>query len=251
MTFARLALISFLPHEYASAARSPAGGFRFLAKWLVVVTLLSALATAAMFSGFAREAVRQVDAMGDFGVKEKRFFYDGPQPFRADHRGLFTLVIDTTGKTSLEAVSGAPQAILVMEDRIITRDASGQRELRFAEMGDLTWSKADFIAALRSMPFVGFLIYAGLFVWWLLVAWGLTGFGGSIAVLASEGTLSSPEGVRLACHAFAVPMAIGIAPWSFPGLWLAVLATGLLLTWVGAKSIAKAPPQTRPEWPER
>jgi hypothetical protein len=116
-------------------------------------------------------------------------------------------------------------------------------------MAAVSWTKADFISALHAMPALGCFLYAALYVWWLLVAWGLTGFGGSIAVLASQGRLSPPDGVRLACHAFAVPMAIGIVPWSFPGLWIAVLLTGLLLTWVGAKSTSDAEPKGRPQWP--
>jgi hypothetical protein len=245
VSFLAMLFASFQPHEYARAAVEPSGGFRFLAKWLAIVSLATAFAMSQLLGAMGREISSHLQTTADFRLQEGRFQFDGPQPHRAELPGGFVAVVDTTGKTRIDALPVAGPALLVASDRLTLRSAAGERELKFTELGPVTLTRADLLQSMETLPIAGFFLYAGLYLWWLALAWLFTGFGGSVVVMATEGRLSPRAGSRLAAHAFAIPMAVGASPLSFPGLWLAVALTGAVLTWLGAKAaLAAATPRT-------
>ena len=101
---------------------------------------------------------------------------------------------------------------------------------------------------LAAAPWLLLLAHLPLALWWLLVAFVLVVLVSPLAATASEGGLNRAQALKLTAHAFVVPMAIGMSPLSFPGLWLLIGATGAVLTWMGARPPAGKPAR---RWTDR
>jgi hypothetical protein len=244
MSWWRLLTASFQPNAYRALLQEPKAGLGFLWRWVALATFAAAVLTVGLVSS-AVPAMRRAVAEGpDFGIRDGRFFYDGPQPVRRPF-GAVAVVVDTTGELRRDE-ERQPVGILVSDDRITVRDGGHVRELKLTELGLKALTRHDVDRLLAAAPWVLFGLHVPLALWWMLVAFVLVVLVSPLAVTASEGRLSRPESLKLTAHAFVVPMTIGMSPLSFPGMWLLIGATGALLTWLGAR-----PPETGrvPRWP--
>jgi hypothetical protein len=213
---------------------------------VLVATAVSALLTSGLVAA-AMPAMRHgLSAGPDFGVRDGRFFYDGPQPVRRQ-LGAVAVVIDTTGELRRDD-ERQPVGILVSDDRVTVRDGGGVRELKLADLGLKSLTRGDVDRAMAAAPWLLLLLHLPLALWWTLVAFVLVVLISPLAATASEGALTRPQALKLTAHAFVVPMTIGMSPLSFPGLWLLIGATGGVLTWMAAR-----PPPGRPaqRWTDR
>ena len=240
MTFGKVVLASFQPSEYLRAAFQTKGGLRFLVTWLGLVCLVFGLLSAVATTAFVKEAGARLDAAPEFKLADGKLVVEGPQPVRIDEPSLH-LVIDTTGATKIDDVAEAPIAVFVGADRVVVRDAAGQRELRYADAALPPLDKAGAKSALVWLPMAMFAWNLLGWGFWIVVAWVFTALAGNLATIASKGRVHPLMGMRMSAHAFAIPLVVGVSPLSFPGLWPAVFATGSLLTWLGGRAAGELP----------
>ncbi len=240
MTFGQMVAASFQPAEYLRAAFQAKGGLRFLATWLGLVCLAFGLLSALATTAFVKEAGGRLDAAPEFRLADGKLVVEGPQPVLLEEAGL-NVVVDTTGVTKIDDVAPASVAVFVGADRVVVRDGAGQRELRYVDAGLPPLDKAGAKAALAWLPMA--MLAWNLLGWgfWLAVAWLLTAVAGNLATFASKGRVHPLMGMRMAAHAFAIPLVVGVSPLSFPGLWPAVFVTGSLLTWLAGRAVGELP----------
>lgn len=240
MSFVQMALASFQPAEYLRAAFQPRGGLKFLGVWLALVSvawgLLSALAFAAV-AGVVRE---QIAALPDFRLENSVLKVDGP-PVRTSQDGI-ELAVDTTGATKIDDLPQSAVAVFVGADRVIVRQSrEPEQQLRFADLPGLVVTKAELQAVVRVMPIVIFAFNLVAWFVWMPIAVLLTFALGFLATMGSNGRVHPLLGSRMAAHALAIPMLIGISPLSFRGLWLGVVLTSALLTYLGGRATPEDP----------
>lgn len=243
MSFLQLLLASFQPSEYPRLVGVKGAGLPFLAKWLLLTTGLSALALAAAVQMGTDALQEKLAAAPNFGLKDGKAWFDGPQPYRVEEPGQVVVVVDTTGKTAFDDLGDAPNALFVTATAMVSRDGQGKRELHFEDLKGLSLEKADLVRLVDLLPLLLIAWHVVLYGVWMFLAIAFALIGGAMATSASGGRLDRARGMKLAAHGFAIPMAIGTSPLSFPGLWMLVFATGALLTWLGARAV---PPVERP-----
>ncbi|MFM2153636.1 MAG: hypothetical protein RL199_2071 [Pseudomonadota bacterium] len=239
MSWWRLWTSSFQPHAYRALLQEPRAGMGFLWRWVALATFASAVLTVGLVVATVPSIRRAVAAGPDFGVRDGRFFYDGPQPVRRQ-LGAVAVVVDTTGELRRDE-ERQPVGILISDDRLTVREGGEVRELKLADLGVRTFTRPDLDRVLAWSPWVLLAFHLPLALWWMFVAFVLVVLVSPLAASASAGALNRAQSLKLTAHAFVVPMTIGMSPLSFPGMWLLIGATGAVLTWLGARPVENTP----------
>ena len=242
MNFRRMVLASFQPADYVRAALQPRGGMRFLSRWLALVCFLFGALSALAATQLVQEADERIAMMPEFRLADGKLTVDGPQPIRIDGAGGVLVVIDASGATTINDLSAPHTVILLGPDRVTVRDGSGQRDLRYLDMALPVMTRVEVLEALAWLPLAILLWNLGAWAFWMVLAVLFTAVSGNLATISSQGRVHPLMGIRMAAHAFAIPMAVGASPLVFPGLWPAVFATGSLLTWMAGRAALELPP---------
>ena len=108
---------------YKSVSKSKSNAFSYLAKLLILVSLVLSIRYAVDFGRFTDELISWFDsAVGKIEIKNGEVVFDKPQPFKAEKLG-FTFNIDTTGKLSeVEGVWG----FLFTKNKFFYKDQLGK-----------------------------------------------------------------------------------------------------------------------------
>lgn len=241
MTFRRMVLASFQPADCVRAAFQPQGGMRFLSRWLALMCLVFGALSALAATELVKEADERIATMPEFRLEDGRLTVDGPQPIRIEGAGGVVVVVDASGATTINDVAEPGSVIFLGPDRMIVRDGTGQRDLRYVDMALPVMTRVEVLEALAWLPIAILLWNLGAWVFWMVLAVLFTAVSGNLATISSRGRVHPLMGIRMAAHAFAIPMAVGASPLVFPGLWPAVFATGSLLTWMAGRAALELP----------
>lgn len=203
---------------YVRLARNRSGAFGYIALLLAVVLTISAVITVVNLKRSIESVVADLQAGPDFQLKEGKFSFSGPMPYRLGHPGEGEVIIDTTGQTTRESLVGArPNTILITEDAYHSVSPFGQISSQEFKLLPITMTKADvvgFVRALPTMTAFGYLfVYVAQLGFKALDAVIL----GVIALLYGSATrrkISFDLGFRLGLYAMTMPILI---QWLLPG----------------------------------
>ncbi len=215
---------------YTRLARTRGSGFGYMALLLMIVLAVSATIQTVQTKRLMVELDRQLTAAPEFGVKNGEFFFNGPMPYTVGSE-VNQLIIDTTGKTSPEALGGkAPGSMLLTRDTLYQVSVRG--DVTPVPLGMLQGevTKADLRALMQRahiiVPFAFLFIYVFQLGAKALDAIILAGLA-ALSARSWRREISFDLGYKLGLYALTLPT---ILQWIFPG-YSSFSGSGLVSFW--------------------
>jgi hypothetical protein len=203
---------------YARLARAKAGGFGYIALLLLIVMAISGWITTVQLSRSVAAAIPNVQRAPDFALDHGHVWFDGPMPYRLADTGGTTVIIDTTGKTTVDAIAKEqPGSMLLTEQTLYQVQPGGSVKVTdLRPLQPVRVDKGDLIAFLPKLPrFVPFLYVLGY-----LAQLGFKALDalilGCIALLYGTATgrrVTFDLGFKLGLYAMSLPI---IIQWIWP-----------------------------------
>lgn len=154
---------------YPRLLRDRSGGFGYMALLLFIVLSISAVVSTVTAKRDLEYWASRVASGPDFAFENGELRFEGPMPHRIEE-GVVLIVVDTTGRTGPEVLSGRAAGILFTKDKVYQVGFFGQvQETDLKQMpAPVNLEKEHVVELMRSayviVPFAYIFIYIGQLV---------------------------------------------------------------------------------------
>lgn len=217
---------------YGRLGRDQAGGFGYVAILLLIVMAISATIATVQNSRTLSLISQELVNGPDFALRNGEVQFDGPMPYVVkDEMGRTTLIVDTTGQTTVEALQGAPTgAMLVTRDTFYQVQPTGAARPTDLTLFPMEITRDGVVNLLVNIPKLTPVLYLLMYFFQLackaldaVVLGGIAMLYGSLA----GRKLSFDLGFKLGAYAMSLPI---IIQWIWPG-FTAASRTGFPIWW--------------------
>ncbi|MGE5673904.1 MAG: DUF1189 family protein [Mycobacterium leprae] len=211
---------------YARLVRSKGSGFGYLSLLLLIVLVISCVISTVQAKREFDAAAGQLAAAPDFALQNGEVTFNGPMPYTMKGDNNMVVIIDTTGKTTADALKGAAaNSVLITKNAFYQVKSPGSIQSTDLSALPLTITKATVLGFMQNLHWfvpVGYLfIYAFQLGFKALDAVILA----LIAMLFASGWRKRVEfgvGWKIGLYAVTIPT---LLQWLWPGYSTMHLAT--------------------------
>jgi hypothetical protein len=220
---------------YARLARGRQSGFGYMAMLLAVVMVIAAMISTVQMGRVMAGAVRALQAAPDFALENGTFRFDGPMPYRVSQEDV-TLVVDTTGKTRPEDLTGSGYGILITQHTLYQVEPGRIQETDLRRL-PMALTKANVIDLIRALKWLVPVSYLFMYTFQL----GFKALDGVVLALVAQvfGSIRGRRvpfglGFHLGMYAMTLPV---LLQWLVPRFttvpWAGPMGKAGFVTWWG------------------
>ena len=258
MGFSRQVKDSFTNFESYSEFAIQKRGKTF--KYLVLLVTLTFLIGGLRFvfdfkvgAAGVRETVEQ--QVPEFRLENGELIVSGEQPIILGDDGHTVMIIDTTGQTQESVLNDYSEGVLVLRDRLITKQDYQQKEIMFADFKEISFNKENLIGLLPMLKWLLVLIAVFAYIFklvWVFITVLILAAIGLILNSSEKSGLKFENLLNMAVYAFTLPWLIEmlknlIYP-ALPMFWVIKWGLAVYILYRGIK--AAKPPVLNEEPPD-
>ncbi len=177
----------------------------------------------------------------------------GEQPIILGDDGYTVMIIDTTGQTRESVLDSYAEGVLILKDRLVTKQNYQQREIMFSDFKEISFDKQDLIGLLPMLKWllavIAVLGYILKLVWVLITVLILALIGMIISSNIKSG-LKFENLWNMAVYAFTLPWLIemlkNLAYPALPLFWAIKWGLAVYILYRGIQAVGPPVPNEEP-----
>lgn len=221
---------------YPRLARDRASGFGYLALLLFLILTISAMITTTQWRREMAFAAQELAKAPDFGVTNGEVYFEGPMPYRVeDPTSRALIIVDTTGQTTPDVLTGSNNGILVTRDKLYQMHPGGRLQTQDLKQLPVSFNKQDvanFLESIWVFVPVGYVFVYLFQLGFKALDAVILGLIGMLALNGSNRKVPFQLSFKLGLYAMTLPI---IIQWIVPGFttipFLPGGLTGFVVWW--------------------
>lgn len=220
---------------YPRLIKDQASGFGFITLLLLIVLTISAFITTLDVNRSVAQVVDQLASGPDFAFHDGTFEFSGKMPYQLGDSSN-PMIIDTTGQTSLDVLTGHASGVLLTKDKLY-QVQGGTAKVTDLSSIPLNVDKQTVISLMHKIPVLVVVGYVFLFLFQLgfkaldaVVLAGIAGIYGAVTKRRVPFSL----GFKVGLYAMSLPI---LLQWIWPGYttqpWRGGAGVAGFLVWWG------------------